>query len=78
MPFIMETFCSKVSNLELLSILEISQREGEIGSFGSICWSLNHGLHYCEYRIHGSGVPWHATQLSTNDFCKWQGKLGLY
>lgn len=37
MPFIIETFCSKVSNLELLSILESSQREGEIGNFGSIC-----------------------------------------
>ena len=37
MPFIMETFCSKVSNLELLSILESTEREGEIGNFGSVC-----------------------------------------
>lgn len=36
MPFIAEAFCSKVSDLEL-SILESSEREGEIGDFGSIC-----------------------------------------
>lgn len=37
MSFILETFCSEVSNLELLSILESSQRESEIVHFGSIC-----------------------------------------
>lgn len=77
MPFIVETFCSEVSNLELLSVLESSQREGEIGNFRSICWSLNHGLHYHEYLIHGSGVPANARKLLENDFYKWQGKLAL-
>lgn len=36
MPFIVEAFCSEVSDLEL-SILESSEREGEIGDFESIC-----------------------------------------
>lgn len=58
--FSLETSFSEVSDLELLPILESSQREGAIDSFGSTCRSHNHDLHYSEYFFHGSGAPWHV------------------
>lgn len=79
LSYILEKLPSKVSDLELLSILESSEREDEIGNFESICWSLNHGLHYLEYLVPGYGVPWHGNEIRTiSDFSEWQGKLSLY
>lgn len=37
LSYVLEKFPSKVSNLELLSILESSQREDKIDNFESIC-----------------------------------------
>lgn len=37
LSYLLEKFPSKVSNLELLSILESIQREDEIGNVESIC-----------------------------------------
>lgn len=77
LSYILENFPSEVSNLELLPILESSQAEDEIDNFESICWSLNHGLHYPEYFIPGYGVSWHGPTLPRTDFSEWPGKLGL-